>query len=214
MTSIKITDSAAALREEELATELAQLRDEEQHFLKVTSDPYSHERPTRSLTEIRELIEIATYQHREAAKQADAERNKLPNEATLAKIVQQATLDSQTARTRVHEAAHTLQAAINTLRTAVNEYNHIIKDTSHALTRAGIPREGAEYKTEPIEHDSRRINLGDISLRAYGRNAVNHYLTAAAAPSAQYPEEPAGWTRMRDTYGTGAYWTGGAAHID
>ncbi|WP_125100192.1 hypothetical protein [Leucobacter chromiireducens] len=196
----------------ELEAELLDLNREREDYLHSVSDRYAPV-PIRTLSEIRDAIEIAQARLDAAKKTADKKKKQTATADTVRATLSDAVSKTTAARTRVQEAAQAVDAAIAALRNETRAHNEIISNTRSALLQYGIPTEGAELDNEPIEIDTTQISHGDTTLRAYSPRAVSNYLTATFTTTDQFPEEPQGWSLIRGSYAAGNYWRHGA-HIN
>lgn len=201
--NIEDTPEQATLQQAEAA--LADLKREREEYLAAASDPRAP-RPWRSLSEIRDDIEVAEARLAKAKEAAEAAAAKVPDEAAVRALLTKAITDRTAAVKKLESAGKALDKAIAAMRAEVADYNTSLEQTRRDLIAAGIPVRGADLDGEPIDLTRGRIQHGVATHYLIPPEATEDYLTAAAAKELRFPEQRGGWSFGLQAYQTGTFW--------
>lgn len=190
----------------EIETELAALHQERETYLNTATDP-RHPRPLRTLSEIRDEIEILETRLTKA-REAAAQHDTVEITSTKAReLIYQAVADTKNGRVTIEKAAQELEASATRLQAAIKEYNTTLARNRRNLINAGIPAEGAELDGEPIDLTARKIEYNEHRLTQVADSTLQNYLMAFASNGNHtFPRSPAGWSYIADSYRKGTYW--------
>lgn len=186
--------------------ELDSLKQERDRYLESIEDPRTPY-PARSLSEIRDDIEIAEARLAKAQSLAEATASRTPTVDEARHLLATATDIAQTEYEELRATVTTLDSALAALEDSVSKYNATLARTRAKLTKSGIPAENSELDDEPIDLTGGGIEHGPHRFRPIGPDAIKHYLIAASTRGASvFPREPGGWSAMSDSYRAGSYW--------